>query len=279
MRPLRIVTWNVLHEVPCEEEVEHPWADRRDAARRVLESLAPDVFCAQEALPRQMDELLEGMPHHWWVGLDRDGRNEGEGCPIAYDTRRLRRLDWGQFWLSPLPDSPRSLTWVNDVPRIVTWARFEDVETGARFRIANAHLDHLVPSSRTKTITLLKERLGQEHAEGEVTLVMGDFNSPAWAKPHRMLTRGEPRFYDALRLAQERRPRYAGTFHHFKGKGLIRVDWVLARPAIRILRYRVVRDAPDGVLPSDHFPVCVDIPLPFEAPSHRRYAKAATAAT
>ncbi|HET6405246.1 MAG TPA: endonuclease/exonuclease/phosphatase family protein [Candidatus Thermoplasmatota archaeon] len=278
MGTLRLVTWNILHQAPSEEEVEHPWRERRDAARRVLESLAPDIFCAQEAYPEQMDDLLENMPHHWWIGWDRDGGDRGEGCPIAYDTRRLTRVDEGQFWLSPLPDVPSSLTWVNDVPRIVTWARFIDIETGARFRVANAHLDHLVPSSRTKTVALLKERLGESEMD-EPTLVVGDFNSPAWAKPHRMLTREPTRFYDALRLAEERRPRYAGTFHHFRGRGLVRLDWVLARPAVRVLRYRVVRDAPEGILPSDHFPVCVDLALPFEAPPKRKFFRAATAST
>lgn len=278
MRRLRLVTWNVLHAAPGQEEMEHPWEERRESARRVLEALAPDVFCAQEAYPSQMDDLLEGMPHHWWVGRDRRGGNEEEGCPVAFDTRRFHRLEWGQFWLGPLPDTSSSLTWVNDVPRIVTWVRLEERESGQRFRVANAHLDHLVPASRTKTVELLKERLGETPPE-EPTLLVGDFNSPAWAKPHRMMTRRSPRFFDALRLAERRRPRYAGTFHHFRGRGLIRVDWVLARPAVRVLAYEVVRDAPGGTLPSDHFPVHVDFAFPFEAPSRRRYLRASGAAT
>lgn len=277
VRPLRLVTWNILHQTPSQDELEHPWRDRREAARTLLEELSPDVFCAQEAVASQMDELLEGMPHHWWIGRDRDGGNDGEGCPIAFDTRRLQLREHGQFWLSPLPDTRSSLTWVNDIPRIVTWARFEDLETGARFRLANVHLDHLVPTSRTRTIALLKERLS-DPLEGEVSLIAGDFNSPAWSKPHRMMTRMEPRFYDALRLAEARAPRYAGTFHHFKGRGFVRVDWVFAYPAVRVLRYRVVRDAPGGVLPSDHFPVVVDLPLPFEEAPRRHFLRARSAA-
>ena len=273
MRSLRVVTWNILHEVPGEDERDHPWRDRRAAARRLLGDLRPDVFCTQEAYPGQMDALLRDLPHHWSVGLDRDGGHDGEGCPVAFDTRRFRRLDWGQFWLGPLPDTPAALTWINDVPRIVTWVRLEDRASGARFRVANAHLDHLVPASRTKTVKLLQERLGDADAE-EPTILVGDFNSPAWAKPHRMLVRRSPRFHDALRLAETKQPRYAGTYHHFKGRAFLRVDWVLTRPALRVKRYTVVRDAPGGVLPSDHFPVCVDLPLPFEAPRARALRRA-----
>ncbi len=278
MPPLRIVTWNILHEVLCEDEIEHPWRERRDAARSIIESLAPDVLCLQEAWPQQTGFLLDALPDHWEIGRDRDGGNEKEGCPIAFDTTRFALRGSGQFWLGVAPDVPSTFTWVNDVPRIVTWVRLEDWETGARFRVANAHLDHLVPTARTNTVSLIATRLG-DASLAEPTFLVGDFNSPSWSKPHRMLTRDSPRFLDTLRLAEARHPWYGGTFHHFKGRAFMRVDWVLARPPVRTLAYRVVREAPDGVLPSDHFPVAVDFALPFETPRPRSRRRAARART
>lgn len=264
MLPLKVMTWNVLHKIPCEEEQEHPWADRREGMRKVVDRVRPDILCLQEAHPEQADYLLENMPDHWWFGKDRHGRNEGEGCPIAFDTTRFRLLDWKQFWLGPVPDEPNSLTWTNDVPRIVTIGHFEDYGTGQKFIVANTHMDHLVPTSRTKAIDLLRERL-PEGTEEEPLILVGDFNSPAWSKPHRLLMKGPKRFYDTFRMLRRGASPVSGTFHHFKGKGFMRVDWILTQPRLNVDRLDILHDTPDGIYPSDHFPVVAHLEIPQAA--------------
>lgn len=259
-----MMTWNLLHETPCEEEIKHPWRDRAAVARMVIQRERPHLLCCQEAYPRQLDDLLENLPDHWWVGRDRDGRNDGEACPIVFDTGRLRLREWEQFWLGPTPTRAGSLTWTNDVPRAVTLARFEDLRTGARFTVANTHMDHLVPSTRTKSIELLRKRLPKGTIE-EPLVLAGDFNSPAWAKPHRLLVRGPDRFHDTYHLARDGEGPLAGTFHHFKGKGFARFDWILVQPRLEVPRLRILRDAPGGRFPSDHFPVLAEILLPHAA--------------
>lgn len=279
MRRLTVMTWNILHKTWCEEEAEHPWRARRDGARRLLEKVRPDVFCAQEAFPDQMDDLLEDLPDYWWFGLDRHGDTTGEGCPIAYDTKRWRPLERGQFWLGAEPDRPGSLTWVNDVPRIVTWARFEAHETGERFYLANTHFDHLVPTSRTKAVELLKSRLPPGTRQ-EPVILAGDFNTPAWMKPYRIITRGEDAFTDTYKVAERGEGPLAGTYHHFTGKGLFRVDWILTRPRLPVPRLTILRDTPGGLFPSDHFPVVAELLLVRgraqggEAEGARRHAPA-----
>lgn len=260
MLRLRVMTWNILHAAPCEEEQEHPWVERREAARMLVDSVRPDILCLQEAHPEQADYLLENLPSHWAVGLDRHGRNEAEGCPIAFDTTRFRLVRWETFWLGGTPDEPNSLTWVNDVPRIVTHAHFEAYDTGQRFHVANVHMDHLVPMSRTKAIELLRKRLPEGTRE-EPLILTGDFNSPAWSKPHRLLMRGPKRFHDTFRTRKRGASRLAGTFHHFKGKGFMRVDWILTQPRIKAERLEILKDTPNGIYPSDHFPVVAELVL------------------
>lgn len=277
MPALRVMTWNILHETACEEEREHPWSKRRAGARQLVERARPDVLCLQEAHASQVDYLLENLPHHWWFGKDRQGGNEGEGCPIAYDTTRFRRVDWKQFWLGTDPDTPASLTWVNDVPRVVVVATFEDHATRRRFHVANTHMDHLVPTSRTKAIDLLQERLPEGTME-EPLILAGDFNSPAWTKPHRLLMRGPRRFHDTFRTRHRGPSMVSGTFHKFKGRGLARVDWILTRPRLETTDLQILRDRPGGVYPSDHFPVVADIVLPDGAARGRGHAHGAGAA-
>lgn len=262
MLPLKVMTWNILHQTPCEEEQEHPWAKRRDGMRKVIERVQPDILCLQEAHPEQADYLLENLPDMWWFGKDRHGGNDGEGCPVAFDTTRFALLGWEQFWMGPSPDEPDSLTWVNDVPRIVTVGRFEHYATGKRFAVANVHMDHLVPTSRTKAINLLKERLPEGTEEMPLVLV-GDFNSPAWSKPHRLLMKEPGRFYDTFRMLRRGAGPLAGTFHHFKGKGFMRVDWILTQPKLEVERLDILHDTLHGIYPSDHFPVVADLFLPL----------------
>jgi len=261
MPVLKVMTWNILHKTSSEEEREHPWQERAPLVRAVVERARPHILCTQEAHGDQMDDLLAGLPDYWWFGRDRDGRDDGEGCPIAYDSRLLKPLEWGQLWLGAEPETPGCLTWVNDVPRLLTWGRFLHYETGQRFFLANTHLDHLVPGTRTKAIELLQERLPPGSLE-EPVILTGDFNSPAWAKPHRMLMKGPNRFYDTYKEAEDGEGLLAGTFHKWKGTGWARLDWILTQPRLRVPRYRILRDKPQGRFPSDHYPVLAEIELP-----------------
>lgn len=261
MTRLKVMTWNILHHTGCEEEHDHPWAQRAPAVRAVVESQRPDILCLQEAWPHQVDSLLENLPDHWWFGRDRHGGNQRESCPIVYDSTRVKPLEWQQMWLGSDPDKPGSLTWVNDVPRILVWARFEVYETGQRFYVANTHMDHLVPTTRTKSINLLQDRLPPGTPE-EPLILCGDFNSPAWSKPHRLLSRGPDRFHDTFWTARQRERFMQGTFHKFTGKGWARFDWILTRPRLETHRLRILRDTPGGTYPSDHFPVVAELELP-----------------
>ena len=60
-----------------------------------------DIFCVQEALPEQMDNLDMAFPDfgHEGVGRD-DGEREGEFSAVFYNIGRFEKLDGGTFWLS-----------------------------------------------------------------------------------------------------------------------------------------------------------------------------------
>jgi hypothetical protein len=85
-------------------------------------------------------------------------------APILYDTRRLRLVDSGTWWLSETPTRAGSKGWDASSPRIVTWAMLEDRVAGERegdegqggrarrkWLVLNTHFDHIGAGTSTCT--------------------------------------------------------------------------------------------------------------------------------
>ena len=120
------------------------WSRRRDMVCDVISDCRPDILGLQEALKRQVDDILEGVEGYDVIGVGRkDGKTKGEYSCILYRTDRFEPIDSGTFWLSNRPESPGSLTWGNLCSRICTWGRFVNKWTGRAFYVYNTHLDHL----------------------------------------------------------------------------------------------------------------------------------------
>lgn len=263
---LSAMTFNLRHH----RDGKRGWPARRAAVRDVVRARAPDVLGTQEGLLEQVLDIHEVLPHHAVLGeARRTGRSvatgtdeaEDEFVAVFYDERRFACLDHGNFWLSDTPDVPGSMGWGNYVPRMTTWARLQDRSTGRAFTFVNTHLDHFHPRARTRGASLLSERFPRHR--DEPMLLVGDFNSIPRRFVHKHLTE-EGGFQDAFHLARERSHRFGGSFHGFTGRGLMRLDWILCRPQWEVHRHVTVRDRPNGVHPSDHFPVFAELSLPAE---------------
>jgi endonuclease/exonuclease/phosphatase family metal-dependent hydrolase len=73
---------------------------------------------------------------------------------IYYRRSRVEVLEEGHFWLSPTPAEPYSFGYGNTGnARMVTWARFRDRATGARFHVLNTHFDHASSDAATERPT------------------------------------------------------------------------------------------------------------------------------
>ena len=241
MRALRLMSFNLRRDV--ESDGVHRWAARRAAVARLVERHAPHVLGTQEGLPHQLADLDARLPHCRRVGMDRDGDGRGEHVALYYDARRLILVAWGDLWLSDTPNLPGSRSWGNRLPRMVTWARFTDQETGQSFTVANTHLDHESAASRERAARFLAERFPD-------AVVMGDLNDAPDAPSWTLLLHGR-------RDAHHGVP--GGTFHGFTGATRDRLDGILVPEGWDVVGERVVDDRVDGRLPSDHDPVLADV--------------------
>lgn len=246
---LKVMTFNLRRRK--ESDGANTWEHRRDAAVETIRRESPDLLGTQEGLDDQVGFLAEHFPEYGMLGEARRGGRRDEFNAIFYRKDRFKPLASGDFWLSDTPDVPASRSWGNLVPRMATWARFLDKDTGQAFAHVNTHLDHLVPSARMRGAMLISRRMPRD-----VPLLMtGDFNALQQGGTYRFLT-GAVGLLDSRWASRTPvNTKWNATFHRFTGRGLYRIDYILGRGIREFSDYRVVRERHGGKLPSDHFPV------------------------
>lgn len=245
---LRVMTFNLRRDVP--QDGVNAWPHRHPAVGEVVLRHRPHVLGTQEGLPHQLAQLDAHLAGYRRVGRTRCGRGEDEAMALYYDAERLTLEASGDSWLSDRPEEPGSRAWLSACPRMVTWARFRDRETGRVVTCANTHLDHVSGWARRRSARLLAERFPD-------ALVMGDFNATPGGAVHRAMTR---LWQDTFEVAAGVREK-GHTFHGFTGEARSRIDWILVPREASVESHAVVRDRPGGRLPSDHWPVLAELRL------------------
>jgi endonuclease/exonuclease/phosphatase family metal-dependent hydrolase len=152
---LHVMSFNVrrrmTHVVPRSPDL---WSRRRPAVHKLLATEQPTILGVQEALPDQAQVIAASLGQHYKrIGRGRNAQQRGEGCPVFFDSRRLRLTGWRQLALSDTPEVPGSRSWGNFVPRLIVCASFADRSTGQEFRFLNTHFDHLSRKSRLRSPT------------------------------------------------------------------------------------------------------------------------------
>jgi endonuclease/exonuclease/phosphatase family metal-dependent hydrolase len=246
------------------------WKKRREMVFDVLREQDADFVGIQEALNSQINQLRDEFPEYRHRGKKRFKLPMpvlNEATPIFYRHERwaLDKKDQGTFWLSDSPGSSGSKDWGNFLPRIVTWARFVEKDTGAAVYVFNTHFDNSSERSRRKSAELLAERIA-ERKHPDPVIVTGDFNAGESSEPIRYLkgeVDGSPvRLVDTYRVAHPRR-RNVGTFNGWDGKTTgPKIDYILVEPETDVRSARILRFNRDGRYPSDHFPVAAEVVVP-----------------
>ncbi|MBN1419974.1 MAG: endonuclease/exonuclease/phosphatase family protein [Planctomycetes bacterium] len=260
---IRAMTFNLRYANPGDGP--NRWEARRDFAARAIREHAPHFVGLQEALPSQLADLRERLPEYGAYGVDRNGDGTGEHSSILFDSRRLRRLDGGTFWLSETPETPGSKSWDSSLPRIATWCVFAERSSGRCFVALNTHLDHRGQGARRRGASLIRTRIAGIRPDLP-RIVTGDFNALPGSEPQKALLEGGT-FRDAWVIAEERGgPDF--TFHGFTGKGSAghRIDWILVGSGIDVERVATIDEKLAGggeegrdLYLSDHFPVAADL--------------------
>lgn len=232
---------------------EHKWDNRKHASLNMIREERPTVFGLQEALPAQMQYLVENLPEYEHIGVGReDGVASGEHMAIFYLKDEVELLDGGTFWLSPTPDTP-SKGWDAACKRTCTWTKLRMKRTGKKFAYLNTHLDHVGAEARREGLALIAERIVEIMPEGTVFLT-ADFNA----------TTSNPAFEPIKAIMKDARAEAAATDHratlnlwsteHCSNPDFV-IDHIFYRGA-EAHSFKVLCDKNYGApFISDHYPV------------------------
>jgi endonuclease/exonuclease/phosphatase family metal-dependent hydrolase len=265
---LKVMSFNIRYSRAGQSEAasENNWNDakypRRERTIRVIRENRPHILGVQEARHPQIEDLQAALPDLDFYGIGRDdGKTEGEYSGIFYDKQRFRRLDAGSFWLSESPEKPGTTFYTapDAVPRIASWVRLVDKESGREFFVLNMHWDHISGPAREQSARLVRTRL-DDLAEGLPAIVMGDLNAPEDSEAVMELVgaEGAPgrRLLDAYRALHPKRTKDESTFSNWTGRTAgSRIDFILHTDEFKPIEAAIIRTEYDSRWPSDHYPV------------------------
>jgi endonuclease/exonuclease/phosphatase family metal-dependent hydrolase len=268
---IRVMSFNVrgsFHDVGKK----NAWRNRADLNVATIERYAPDVIGLQEAQRGNLDAYHKRLPRYSHIRGPRYGNTfPHDFNTILFDPERLEPLDSAGFWLSETPEK-HSRSWETSVARSATWTLFRVLDSGFTFLHLNTHLDHVsAPARREGSKLIVKRIAGISERTGTSlpVIVTGDFNSRPGNRTHRNFT--ESGFVDTYLAAGNEDG--ANTFHAFQGTDFrdtdpdrepLRIDWIFLKDPegrLRIRSQRIIRDADEsqGLYPSDHYPIMVEL--------------------
>jgi len=259
--PVRVMSYNIRYNNPGDGI--NAWPNRKD---QVAEMIGPrheaDIVGLQEATKVQIDDLQERLPDYEWVGVGRnDGNESGEFSPIFFRTDRFELLATNTFWLSEEPEMPGSTSWDTAITRVVTWARFIDLETDRSFYHFNTHFDHRGEQAREESAKLITRRI-DEIAPDLPVVVTGDFNVNDQTRAYQIMVESG-RLDDARFVSETEHQGPTTTFNNWEElrDPETRIDYIFVSDEVTVLNHRILDDRYDGYFPSDHLPVVSDITL------------------
>ncbi|MFH0757866.1 MAG: endonuclease/exonuclease/phosphatase family protein [Bacteroidota bacterium] len=254
--PVELITYNIRLNIPVDGE--HAWPHRKAGVISLLRFHRADIFCVQEALPDQVDDLAAAFPVFSFEGIGRDdGKRAGEFSAVFYNHLRFKKLDGGTFWLSETPGEP-SYGWDAAYRRVCSWVKLEELSGGRILHVFNTHFDNEGVEARKNSASLILQKIGEiTGGEGAVVLC-GDFNLPPESEPIGLI---REILHDAFEVSRLPPHGSVATFHGFTydDPPKLRIDYVFVSDGVRVQRYGALTDSRDRAFFSDHLPVLVTL--------------------
>ena len=251
----RIMSFNVR----CKDDPEGSIDNRSQLCVEVINQYAPDSFGVQEATPKWLRIFDDKVGDRYArVGESRDffGPFSEYNC-VYYLKDKYNLLDSGTFWLSETPYKKYSVSYDSACRRIASWAVLEDKTTGEVYTHINTHLDHVLESTRDAQCKVLLAEMAKLQTQGTV-VITGDFNTYSDGDVYASMTAGADDAAVTADLAVE-----AGITYHNYGKkadeGQGAIDFIFVTKDTPVDTYKVIKDTVQGMYPSDHYPIIVDI--------------------
>ena len=251
------MTFNIRLDLASDGE--NAWPMRKAIVAELLRHERPDIAGFQEVLLHQKRDLEAAMPGYAFYGVGRDdGKEAGEFAPLAWREDRFEALETGTFWLATDTEVPGK-GWDAGYPRTATWAVLKERTTGVTVRVLNTHFDNSGAEARLQSARLINGWVESEPNETDGVIVMGDFNAGPSSPAYAALT--SRRLSDTRAESEQLLYGPAGTFTGFDilHAASEPIDHIFVAGEVRITSHATITQHWGGRLPSDHYPVVVDL--------------------
>jgi len=270
---INVMTWNIRYNEP--NDGVNAWPKRKDWVTEIIVNNKVDIAGFQEVLVGQLEDLKARLPlmEAYGVGRD-DGKDAGEFSPIFFRKERFELIDKSTLWLSPTPDKVASKGWDAALPRIASWVKLKDRQTGLVFYVINTHFDHRGVEARAESAALLL-KYRREKCTDHPVILTGDLNTTPSSPPYNVLTGNavltgnnaevRPVFLDAYKRSEQKPEGPDSTWNGFQA--IVpdrRIDFVFTTPSVKVQKFKTLEDQREGRFPSDHLPVVVQLELAKE---------------
>ncbi len=234
------------------------WENRKNHVLNIIHTYKPDVIGVQELTPSIKIQLQELLPEYNFSGKGRYNSltRFNEQTDIAYRRDKYRPIEESTFWLSKTPELPGSRLWSSIFPRICTYVKLQDIKTDKSFVVFNTHLDHLLPYTRRKELTILADILKQTK---EPLILMGDFNTNLNSAAFKS-------FFEKINFLNDTYSQVQHLGHNtiHAGFGFIRqktrpIDYIFTSTSFKVKTCIIITTDFNGAYPSDHYPIYCEL--------------------
>jgi endonuclease/exonuclease/phosphatase family metal-dependent hydrolase len=264
---IKITTYNIRRE-GSEKDSKNLWHNRKQLVFNLIKEINPAILGLQEVVKSQLADLAAALPNYKYFGEPRSAqsswlqwavmfhpRAKDEYSPIFYDEKRVILLEKDSLGINP-----RNWIMTAYLPRVCTVGLFKDIKSGKKFYVYNTHLDNGKDFIRAKQIEMILADV-KKRTQGLPVIIMGDFNTPLSGKEP--VASAIRQSFDAAEFIKlDPAIKAEGPMETRTGwnnNELKIIDHIRTKGA-KVLKYVVVT-SPEGVYPSDHRPVMVDIAL------------------
>lgn len=261
---ISVMSWNIRYNNPGDGV--NAWPHRKDWVAEIISGNKVDIAGFQEVLAGQFDDLKQRLPEMEAYGVGRDdGKMAGEFSPVFYRRDRFELIEKSTFWLSPSPDVPGSKGWDAALPRIASWLKLKDRQSGTVFYVVNTHFDHKGTQARTESAALIVRQL-RDQFSGHSVVLTGDFNTTPGTPPYQTLidadSAGLVMLNDTFQHSSFEPEGPNSTWNGFQAivPGQ-RIDFIFTSASVKVQNLRILTDQRDGRFPSDHLPVVSELEI------------------
>ena len=217
----------------------------------------PDIIGFQEVQPIHEKYLREHLDGYEFIMAYRTKMDPKEGMLLAYRKDRFTAEREGMFWVSETPEK-MSKDWGSASYRVAAYAKLLDKKTNKYVSPIDTHLDNASDKAREEGIRVLIEQVNSLELVNPILL--GDMND--WDDSIMYEYAVNHGYVDSFKVADTFYIGTGATYQAF-GKKLNhrRIDYFFIDSSIHVNDYHVVDKLYDGVYPSDHFPIVININL------------------